>query len=164
MAETPLNPVPSAEGKATDTNATEQQTLDLPEDPFDERRLGGLYLRLTNECPPEGIRLVLVEAPKIVENDRFKDKSGKAKQEYHWPIYQYLEGWQPIDKILVESRPAFRRAVVGAMDKTKGETPYGIPLRVRWVKEKKNANQERSVFIVSKISPEEIAGNSPQTG
>lgn len=155
VAGAPPKPDPTAEGKTT---PEEQQTFDLPEDPFNPGSLGGLYLRLTNECPPGGIRIVLMAPPKIALNDRFKDKTtGKPKQEYHWPVTQYLEGWQPVEKILVESRPAFRRAVVSAVGT---ESPYNKPLLIRWVKERKNENQQRSVFIVSVISPEEIRAAS----
>jgi len=92
----------------------------LPDDPM-EMTQGSRFLRLTNECPKQGVVLVL-EEPTIVKNDKF------GKDEYQWPCVQYMP--QPIEKTMTESSPGF----CVALKKATGGKPYRIPLQIRWVK------------------------------
>lgn len=100
----------------------EAQTIQgaLPIDPMDHVR-GSNYLRLTNECPKEGVFLIL-SPPKVIHNDKFD------KDEYQWPIIHYTP--HPVEKTLTETSPGFCSALKAS---TQGN-PYGKVLRIYWKK------------------------------
>ena len=99
----------------------------LADDPMDN--IGGTrYLRLSNDCPPNGVVLELSK-PKVVFNDKFG-----GKDEYQWPCIHYTpEGF---DKILTESSKGFCTALKNAT----GGAPYGKLLQIKWRKTKYNGN------------------------
>ena len=92
----------------------------LPEDPLDN--IGGSrYLRLTNDCPPEGV-IVEIHSVAKVHNDKFD------RDEYQWTITHFTP--TPIDKTMTESSPGFCTALAKATNKDY----KGKPLQIRWVK------------------------------
>lgn len=92
----------------------------LPEDPLDNVS-GGRFLRLTNDCPKEGV-FVILSKPTVVHNEKF------AKDEYQWPVMHFTP--HPVEKTMTESSPGFCDALKKT---TKGE-PYGKVLRIHWMK------------------------------
>ena len=114
----------------------------LPTDPM-ENVGGSRYLRLTNDCPPQGVILSL-EKPSVVHNDKF------AKDEYQCPITHYTP--VPIEKTLTESSPGFCTALKAA---TKGE-PYGKVLQIRWTKTQIKGGRQVRDWNIREISEADV--------
>lgn len=119
---------------------------ELPADPM-EHMGGTRFLRLSNECPPQGVILQLARPPEVVVNTKFGQK-----QEYQWPCVQFTpEGF---DRILIESSKGFCTALKSA---TEGK-PYGKLLQIKWRKEKYSGKDIRawSIRIVQENDIKEI--------
>ena len=123
------------------------QQVGLPTDPM-ENVGGSRYLRLSNECPKEGVILSL-ERPTIMDS-KFTDKTGNPKKEYQWPCTQFMP--MPVDKTLVESSPHFCTALKKA---TKGE-PYGKVLQIQWTKEYPKGGNPIRVWSIREISEADV--------
>lgn len=78
----------------------------LPEDPFDNVG-GSRYLRLTNDCPKNGV-IIQVHSVEKQHNDKFD------KDEYHWFVTQYMPA--PVEKTMTESSPGFCSALKAALN------------------------------------------------
>ena len=119
----------------------------LPEDPM-ENTTGSRYLRLTNECPKQGIVLQL-EEPQLVES-RFKGDGGTLKKEYHWPCIQWTP--EPVEKVLNESSPGF----CTALKKATNANPYRIPLQIKWVKSNISGGRQQKDWSIRILKQEDI--------
>lgn len=114
----------------------------LPDDPLDNVG-GSSYLRLTNDCPPNGI-LMQIHSVGKVHNEKFD------RDEYNWTITHFTPA--PIDKTMTESSPGFCTALKTA---TKGNYRSAIVL-VKWVKTPMSGGRTRKDWSIRLASEEDV--------
>lgn len=120
--------------------------IDLPEDPFEGVKSSS-FLRLSNECPKEGIVVQFLSfPPKIVENKTFGDKA-----EYHWDVAEvsWNGGFQ---KTLVESSNGFRASLKAACN---GTPPTQRFFMIRWKKENISKGRQQKVWTIKEMNSDE---------
>jgi len=120
----------------------------LPDDPM-ENTSGSRFLRLSHECPKQGI-VVSLEKPSISDS-RFKTDDGAVKKEYQWPCTIYLPN--PVEKILTESSPGF----CGALKKATNGQPYGKIILIKWIKAPNSRGQATREWTIREINEADIA-------
>jgi len=113
-------------------------------DNWDENTGSSRYLRLTNDCPKEGV-IVVLEKPSKIHNDKFD------KDEYQWPCIHYTP--VPIEKTLTESSPGF----CAALKKINNGQPFGLPIQIKWVKSSMSGGRTVREWSVKALAEADIA-------
>lgn len=119
---------------------------ELPDDPFDNRREGTNFLRLTNECPEKGL-IVRIESFKKVHNDKFK------KDEYHWGVTHFTP--HPIEKIITESSKGFCTALSG-LGLGSAKDLIGKVIKIHWITEQISNSKSMKVWNIKLVEKDDL--------
>ena len=119
--------------------------MELPDSPFDNTREGSDYLRLTNDCPPNGVLLQIRGVQKVM-NDKFH------KEEYNWSIIHFMP--DPREKILTESSKGFCTAL-SKISKDMDELAKKV-LLVKWTKDELSGGRTIKYWNIKEASPDDL--------
>jgi hypothetical protein len=124
---------------------------ELPDNPFDHQREGAMFLRLSNDCPPDGI---------IMEIRGFKiGKNQRGDREYHWDIVHFNP--RPIKKTCTESTKGFCTALSEIADKP--SDLKGKVLQVRWQHEELSRGKNMKVWDIKELSSDDLKTIFPES-
>ena len=119
--------------------------MELPDSPFDNTREGSDYLRLTNDCPPNGVLLQIQGVQKVM-NDKFE------KEEYNWSIIHFTP--EPREKILTESSKGFCTAI-SKIATDMDELAMKI-LLVKWTKDEISRGRTIKYWNIKEATPDDL--------
>ena len=120
---------------------------ELPDNPFENIREGSDYLRLTNDCPENGIVLQIRGCEKVA-NERF------GKEEYQWDAVQYTP--HPYEKILTESSKGFCTAI-SRISKDMNELKKKV-LHIKWTHQEISRGRQVKNWIIKEVNESDIPG------
>lgn len=126
--------------------------MTLSDDPFENARDGTGFLRLTNECPPNGVVIRILDFSKV-SNSRFDQND--PKDEYNWKITHFTP--EPHEKTLTESSKGFCTALKKlGYGSVKDMIAAGPVLHITWIKTPISKNRTMKEWTIKKVQPDDI--------